>query len=238
MGYQGLYFVVRVSYLVNLKIILIAVLVFAAYGIYEHSASAQTQNDHVDMQGRYVIGEAIFEDGSTSYEYFLFHKDEQGKIRPYSLKFQDPSLQSFDLSGKEVRVSGYMRPLSSNSVVSGLGLDVIDVVNISRVQQTGTQTAAAGAGGVGGAVVAPIFLNSITLLNKFNGDVTEPHPNSYFVGRFYNDVDSLAAYWSDSSYGQLTLTGTVEGWRELPKTQVNHRSNFTFPSVPSISSKK
>ena len=75
LGYLGSYFGGRISHLIHLKIILIAVLVFAAYGIYEHSASAQTQNDHVDMQGRYVIGEAIFEDGSTSYEYFLFHKN-------------------------------------------------------------------------------------------------------------------------------------------------------------------
>jgi len=54
------------------------------------------------------------------------------------------------------------------------------------------------------------------LLFNFSNDTSRPYTPAYARGVAFTNPDSVAAYYADSSWGQLTLTGDVYGWYTIP----------------------
>jgi Gametolysin peptidase M11 len=97
------------------------------------------------------------------------------------------------LAGKRVSVQGTMR---GSTLVAEAG----------GVQQTGGSVVAAATGSKRIAV----------LLVNFTNDASQPWTTSTVRGVVFDNTNSVAAYYQDASYGQLSLTGDVYGWFTIP----------------------
>src|SRR5262249_7136307 len=56
------------------------------------------------------------------------------------------------------------------------------------------------------------------ILFNFSNDASQPYSAAYARGVAFTNADSVAAYYSDSSWGQLSLGGDVYGWYTIPDT--------------------
>jgi hypothetical protein len=69
-------------------------------------------------------------------------------------------------------------------------------------------------GATGARTVAIVLLN-------FSNDQSEPYSPEYAAGVAFNNADSVAAYYAENSWGQLTISGDVFGWYTLPDSQTS-----------------
>ena len=97
------------------------------------------------------------------------------------------------LAGKRVSVVGTRR---GNTIVAAAG----------GAQQTGGSVVAAATGTKKVAV----------LLFNFANDTSQPWTQSVVRGVVFDNSDSVNAYYQDSSFGQLSMTGDVFGWFTIP----------------------
>jgi chitodextrinase len=58
---------------------------------------------------------------------------------------------------------------------------------------------------------------AVVLVN-FSNDSSQPYTPAYAAGVAFTNSDSVAAYYSDSSWGELSLAGDVYGWYTIPDT--------------------
>lgn len=84
------------------------------------------------------------------------------------------------------------------------------LVAAGGTQQAGGPSAPT-TGASGAKTVAVVLLN-------FSNDRTEPYTAGYAEGVAFTNADSVAAYYAETSWGQLTLTGDVLGWYPTPDT--------------------
>lgn len=68
-----------------------------------------------------------------------------------------------------------------------------------------------GSGANGAKRVAVVLLN-------FSNDISQPYTPSYADGVAFTNANSVAAYYAETSWGQLTLSGDVFGWYTVPDT--------------------
>ena len=101
--------------------------------------------------------------------------------------------QAGKLAGKRVAVQGVMR---GSTLVAAAG----------GVQQTGGNAVAAA---TGTKKVAVLLLN-------FTNNTSQPWTQSAVRNVVFDGSGSVAAYYADASYGQLTMTGDVFGWYSIP----------------------
>jgi hypothetical protein len=71
-------------------------------------------------------------------------------------------------------------------------------------------------GGTSTTLAAPVQRDVAVLLFNFSNDRSEPYTRAYARGVAFTNADSVAAYYAEASYGQLTLAGDVFGWYEIP----------------------
>ena len=60
----------------------------------------------------------------------------------------------------------------------------------------------------------------MVLLN-FSNDTSQPYTKETARGVAFTNTDSVAAYYAESSWGQLALTGDVFGWYTIPNTNTS-----------------
>jgi hypothetical protein len=59
------------------------------------------------------------------------------------------------------------------------------------------------------------------LLVNFSNDTSQPFTPAFAAGIAFTNSNSVAAYYSDSSWGQLSLSGDVYGWYTLPDSDTS-----------------
>jgi hypothetical protein len=108
----------------------------------------------------------------------------------------------------------------------------------ARLRVTGTQDGAVLDVPDGGMVTlsaAPAAVTTSTgahrvavVLFNFSNDPSQPYTPSFAQGIAFTNGDSVAAYYSENSWGQLALGGDVFGWYTIPDTNANcDYSNWT-----------
>ncbi len=101
------------------------------------------------------------------------------------------------LAGSRIRVHGAGRAGGRFYVADG---------GTTQLAKAATTTASTGAKSV-----------AVVLLN-FSNDTSEPYTPSFAAGVAFTDTKSVRAYYAETSWGQLTVTGDVFGWYTLPDT--------------------
>ena len=118
---------------------------------------------------------------------------------------------SQSLVGEQVVASGHYTP-SGFSVSSG-GLHVARPDGAANATTTaGANTTVPTAFSSGNHRVAVIMIN-------FHDDKSEPFTRATATGVAFTNGDSVAAYYKEVSWSQLTLSGTVYGWYTLPMSK-------------------
>jgi len=64
-------------------------------------------------------------------------------------------------------------------------------------------------------VASPQTKNVLVLMFNFSNDRSTPWTQSYANGIVFSNPSSVAAYYSEESYGQMTITGTVTPWLQI-----------------------
>ena len=105
-----------------------------------------------------------------------------------------------NLAGARIRVTG---------VPDGRRLDVADGGMTTLAAASEAATTSAGTHRV-----------AIVLLN-FSNDTSQPYTIAFAGGVAFSNTDSVANYYAENSWGQLTLTGDVFGWYTIPNTNAN-----------------
>ena len=105
-----------------------------------------------------------------------------------------------DLAGAKVRVTG---------VTEGKRLFVAD----GATRKIAAATTAASYS-TGTRRVAVVLLN-------FSNDTSQPYTKETARGVAFTNPESVAAYYAESSWGQLALTGDVFGWYTIPNTNTS-----------------
>ena len=70
-------------------------------------------------------------------------------------------------------------------------------------------------------VAAPATKRVAVVLFTFSNATIQPYTSAYANGVAFTNSDSVAAYYAQSSWGQLTLTGDVYGWYEIASTNTS-----------------
>jgi hypothetical protein len=101
--------------------------------------------------------------------------------------------------------------------LSGARIRVHGVGQGSRflVAAGGTQKVSSPSGGASGASGAKRV--AVVLFN-FENDASQPYTPAFADGIAFSNVNSVAAYYAETSWGQLTISGDVFGWYTLPAT--------------------
>jgi hypothetical protein len=171
---------------------LIAALVAGLAGLGPLAAAAGDPGP-VALEGVLVVrhGDDFARGQSVNHSYFLVHDNLETE-----LAFQDAPPDD-SISGQRIRVTGAQH--GKRFLVAAGG-----------TKRAGGNSSP-GAGATGTRSVAVVLLN-------FSNSPTEPYSTSYATGVAFTNADSVAAYYAESSWGQLTLTGQVFGWYTVPET--------------------
>jgi len=148
----------------------------------------------VTLQGRLDVLEGDdFTHGRTIDTYELV--TDQGS---YELSFgrQEPEVAA---SGSFVTVRGALA--GSTITVAANGLTV----------------AASGAAATAGPAITGAKRLAVILIN-FSDNTSQPFTPAFAAGVAFTNADSAATYYSESSWGKVTLSGDVFGWYTLPNT--------------------
>jgi chitodextrinase len=65
-------------------------------------------------------------------------------------------------------------------------------------------------------VAGPQTKNVLVIMFTFSNNSTQPWTQTYANGVVFTNSSSIAAYYNEQSYGQLTMTGTVTPWLSIP----------------------
>jgi chitodextrinase len=159
------------------------------------SASARSSGA---LEGRFVIRHGdTFGTGIPQFEPFL-ELDDGTKVQLDFGAGPKPDVTP----GQRVRVDGERH---GNSVTVAAG----------GVQKQAGPVAAAT---TGAKTVAVILFN-------FSDNASQPYTPAYANGVAFTNASSVAAYYAESSWGKLTLSGTVFGWYSIPGTSAG--CNYT-----------
>ncbi len=192
----------------------------------------ETQKSPVEMRGYLNIGEKRFENGTIKFEYHLF-VDEHRNNPPYFLNFEKIPNDIYDLSGKQIVIQGYVNYYPNNQVRFFSNSDVINVISAklsNPMQQLQSDSIESSKRSYETSNV-PSNLKTVVILSRFSDDSSEPHSETYFQNRWFNDADSLKNYWEDASYGAITMSpGTINGtgvvnWQSLPHRSADYATD-------------
>jgi len=204
--------------------LVIGIMILSSFGVgfFVINYSYAAQIESISIDGYFNISEKRFESGKSLYQYYLF-VNEDDHITTYFLKFKNPPDNLLMLSGYSVNING---KLISDSVNKNDVFYDSKTIEVSTIDGISDSLGLAQKSSLHRDV--PSSLKTVVILGKYFGDTTEPHSSTYFESRFFTDMDSLAAYWDDTSYGEIAMSaGTVDGtgvvnWQELPSTSTEY----------------
>jgi hypothetical protein len=107
---------------------------------------------------------------------------------------------SANLAGARVRVTG---------TPNGTQLNVADGGTTQLAATTSTGTTSTG-----------VKRLAVVLVN-FSNDTSQPYTPEFAAGVAFNNTDSVAAYYAEASWRQVTMSGDVFGWYTIPNTNAN-----------------
>jgi hypothetical protein len=156
-------------------------------------AASQAPGTQQSLEGVLSVGHGdSFATGRmTGHAYFLSNADGETQL---TFKGTPPA---DSLAGARVRVDGVGD--GKRFLVANGGTHKVSGGSSSIVAATGAKRVA------------------IVLLN-FSNDTSEPYTPSYAAGIAFTNANSVAAYYAETSWGQLTLAGDVFGWYTIPDT--------------------
>src|SRR5436309_11352604 len=127
----------------------------------------------------------------TGHTYAYLLKTAQGTFR---LAFDGAQAPSADMAGMKVRVAGSQVGRTVHlGGSSGGGMSVVSA----------------------STVASPQTKNVLVLMFNFSNDRSTPWTQSYANGVVFSDASSIAAYYGEESFGQMTITGTVTPWLQI-----------------------
>jgi chitodextrinase len=156
------------------------------------AGSAGTRGTRVTVQGTLQLVHADDFAGHHAHTYAYFVRTAHGRLQ---LAF-DGGPPDESMAGATVRVSGMA--VRGTVHVGGSSGGGINVVSSSAV--------AAG----------PQTKNVLVIQFNFSNDRSTPWTQAYATGVVFTNASSVAAYYNEESYGQLTMTGSVTPWLEIP----------------------
>ncbi len=125
--------------------------------------------------------------------YFLLTRDGETELTFAGTPPDDAT------SGAQVRVRGVGQGKTFNVAAGGTQV----------IAATTTTTSSTG-----------VHKVAIVLFN-FSNDTTQPYTPGYADGVAFTNTNSVAAYYAETSWNQLTLSGDVLGWYTIPNTNAN-----------------
>jgi chitodextrinase len=137
-----------------------------------------------------VHGDDFAHHSGHTYAYYL--KTAQGTLQ---LAFDGGQAPSEGMAGAKVRVTGAQ--VGRTVHVGGSSGGGVSVVSASTVA-SGPQTK-----------------NVLVVQFNFSNDRSTPWTVDYAKGVVFSNANSIASYYSEESYGQLTMTGSVTPWLEI-----------------------
>jgi len=181
------------------------------------------------IEGYFNVAEKIYADGSFEYEYYLFQTYDTDKTHTYQLIFETPPVDILSFSGRDVKVGFHTTFDSLLPLRPTLSLPVLpaeSIVSLNPDLKEDSQNSSASFEPLSVGVPKPI--KTVVALVKFSDFPSEPHTPTYFKNRFFDDVDSLSNYWSDTSYNNTNLSGQVINWTTIGTKATYHDgfSNF------------
>ena len=153
-------------------------------------SGAEAANSKVEGTLSFAHGDDFAHGIRSRTDYFV--TDTSGKATKVAFAHQPSS----GLQGAHVRLTGIMH--SGTFVPDG-----------GSAQATGSASGIAMS--TGAHRVALILFN-------FANNATEPYTPDFARGVAFTNSDSVAAYYAESSWGQLELSGDVFGWYTIPET--------------------
>jgi M6 family metalloprotease-like protein len=150
--------------------------------------SSKRGRDSVEGTLSFAHGDDFAHGRKTSTNYFV--TDRKGK----STEVIFAKAPATRLMGKQVRLTGTLKA----------GRLLADGGTIANTTSATTTTSSTGAHKV--AVILFNFLDA----------TSQPYTPAFAAGIAFNNSDSVAAYYNEVSWGQLTLSGDVYGWYTLP----------------------
>lgn len=143
--------------------------------------------------------------------YVLRHSDDfvRGKA-----VFQ-PALELANGDVKELVFSPGRRP----SVNPGSTVRLRGVAHGNKIVVADGSTQVTGSGST--TVAAPGTKRVAVILFTFSNATTQPYTPAYAAGVAFTNTDSVAAYYAQSSWGKLALTGDVYGWYQIASTNTS-----------------
>jgi hypothetical protein len=179
--------------------LLISVIVAMVAGLIGWSAftlaAPRTESDQETLEGTLSIrhGDDFAHGREVGHAYFIANSDGETQL---SFTGNAPD---HVLSGQPIRVQGSRR--GKEFLVEAGGMKRLGPSSGSRTSSTGAKSLA-------------------VVLFNFSNNPAEPYAPSYAAGVAFNNADSVAAYYAETSWGQLTISGEVFGWFTLPETDV------------------
>lgn len=144
-------------------------------------------------------------DDSVSGTFVIVHEDYAGRsAQSYAVR-TSKGLEHVDIDSKRAaQLAGH------------------HVVLHGHRKTDGTFVVAAGSGSTsstGGAVAAVSGAKKVAvLLINFTNNLSQPWTPATVQGVVFSNTNSVANYYAQASYGQLSLTGDVYGWYTIPST--------------------
>jgi hypothetical protein len=160
------------------------------------SIRAESSASSEVSKGRFVLGHA---DNFTSSRANFSPMLEQDNGAVLRLDFRGALVPSIS-PGSRVRVQGVRH--GGAIVVADGGVSADSGSTASNTTSAGTKR------------IAVVLFN-------FSNDRSEPYTPSYAAGIAFTNANSVAAYYSESSWGQLKLTGDVYGWYSIPDSNTS-----------------
>jgi chitodextrinase len=155
------------------------------------AGAAGTGGTKVTVQGTLQLVHADDFAGRRAHTYAYFVRTEHGRIQ---LAF-DGAAPDQSMAGATVRVSGTLSK---------------GIVHVGGSSGGGMQT-------VSSATVAagPQSKNVLVIQFNFSNDRSTPWTQAFATGVVFTNASSVAAYYNEESYGQLTMTGSVTPWLQI-----------------------
>ena len=126
-----------------------------------------------------------------------------------------PALELANGNVKELVFSPGRKP----SVNPGSSVRLRGELRGNRIVVADGSTQVTGSGST--TVAAPATKRVAVVLFTFSNTATQPYTPAYAAGVAFTNSNSVAAYYAQSSWGQLALTGDVYGWYEIASTNTS-----------------
>jgi gametolysin peptidase M11 len=143
------------------------------------------------------VSEQVHAGGRMSATFDYSVRDDHGQRTPVTFAGEPPA--GFN-AGAKVRIKGHQ---TAAGVAADGELTVLADAGGTTSTSTTVQTLAA---------AAPVTKKLAVILVTFASNPVQPYSAAYARNVIFDNVDSVAAFYNEDSYGSIALTGNVFGW--------------------------